>query len=132
MISHTQNLHVFSQSGRAGANCAEGEKYESFLPVAQADFSVFNQNLKKHSVQPAVAMSYPYSKRSETADKAWLASGYKLLLGGDDSKERKTQANYFVLGAGVNTKSAVLRRLPRMVNVPVKNYLNAAATHDEG
>lgn len=130
IISHTQNMHIFSHDNRTGANCAEGEEYSSFLPAAQADFAVFNRNLKEHSVKPTVAMAYPYSKRSVTADKAWIASGYKVLLGGDDDKERKTQMNYFVFGAGINSKSAVLRRLPRMINIPLKNYINDAVKHD--
>ena len=130
IISHTQNMHIFSHDNRTGANCAEGEEYSSFLPAAQADFAVFNRNLKEHSVKPTVAMAYPYSKRSVTADKAWIASGYKVLLGGDDDKERKTQMNYFVFGAGINSKSAVLQRLPRMINIPLKNYINDAVKHD--
>ena len=38
--------------------------------------------------------------------------------------------NYFVFGAGINSKSAVLRRLPRMINIPLKNYINDAVKHD--
>lgn len=130
MISHTQNLHIFKNLNREGANCAEGEEYGSFLPVAQADFAFFNKNMSDHLIKPTVAMAYPYSKRSATADKAWLASGYKVLLGGDDNRERKTQMNYFVFGAGINSKSAVLRRLPRMINVPIRNYIDYAVRHD--
>lgn len=132
MISHTQSLHVFSHDNRSGANCAPNESYESFLPVAQADFAVFNTNLREHIGEVTEAMAYPYSKRSVTADRAWLKSGYKILLGGDDINERKTMMNYFVKGAGVNSKSAVMRRLPRMVNVPIKTYIDDSIAHDEG
>lgn len=130
MISHTQSLHIYSHGDRFGANCAEGESLESFLPTAQADFIKFNQNLKKATGLETETLAYPYSKRSDTADRAWLMSGYKILLGGDGDVERKTYMNYYVSAAGINSKSAVTRRIPRMTGRPVKDYISEAVNHD--
>lgn len=130
MISHTQTMHIFSHNNRTGANCAENESYESFLPVAQADYLKFNSNMREHIGTGTVAMAYPYSRRSEVSDRAWIKSGYNILLGGDDSRERKTYINYYVAEAGVNSKSAVARRLVRMTGTPLKNYIESAVAHD--
>lgn len=130
MISHTQSLHIYSHDNRCGANCADGETLEDFLPTAQADFVKFNQNLKKATGLQTEAMAYPYSKRSVTADRAWLKSGYKILFGGDGDEERKTYMNYYVPAAGINSKSAVTRRITRMTGTPVKDYITEAINHD--
>ena len=130
MISHTQSLHIYSHGNRCGANCADGESLESFLPTAQADFIKFNQNLKKATGLQTETLAYPYSKRSVTADRAWLISGYRILLGGDGDEERKTYMNYYVPAAGINSISAVTRRIPRMTGKPVKDYISEAVNHD--
>lgn len=130
MISHTQSLHIYSHGNRCGANCADGESFESFLPIAQADFIKFNKNLKKATGLKTETLAYPYSKRSVTADRAWLKSGYKILLGGDSDEDRKTYMNYYVSAAGINLKSAVTRRIPRMTGKPVKDYIIEAINHD--
>lgn len=130
MISHTQSLHIYAHGNRCGANCADGETLEAFLPTAQEDFIIFNQNLKKVAGIKTETMAYPYSKRSVTADKAWLKSGYKILFGGDGDEERKTYMNYYVPAAGINSKSAVTRRIPRMTGTPVKDYISDAVKHD--
>lgn len=130
MISHTQSLHVYSHDNRCGANCAEDETLERFLPTAQADFAKFNQNLKKATGSQTETMAYPYSKRSVTADLAWLKSGYKILFGGHGDEERSTYMNYYVPAAGINSKSAVTRRIPRMTGTPVQEYISEALNHD--
>ena len=130
MISHTQSLHIYAHGNRCGANCADGETLEAFLPTAQEDFVKFNQNLKKSAGIKTETMAYPYSKRSVTADRAWLKSGYKILFGGDGDEERKTYMNYYVPAAGINSKSAVTRRIPRMTGKPVKDCISEAVKHD--
>ncbi|MGN0492943.1 MAG: polysaccharide deacetylase family protein [Acutalibacteraceae bacterium] len=130
MISHTQSLHIFSHGNRCGANCADGETLEAFLMTAQEDFLKFNQSLENATGTRTETMAYPYSKRSVTADRAWLKSGYKILLGGDGDGERKTYMNYYVPAAGINSKSAVTRRIPRMTGTPVKDYIDGAVQHD--
>ncbi|MDY5940566.1 MAG: polysaccharide deacetylase family protein [Eubacteriales bacterium] len=130
VISHTYGLHVFQHSGRQGANCADGESLESFLPIAQKDHAqIISKVFSATGIRP-VAMSYPYSKRSETADLAWLKSGYQLLLGGDSPNERRSYINYFVQEAGINSKSSVLRRLVRMTETPAADLLEEAIRHD--
>lgn len=131
MISHTQSMHVFSHENRQGANTSPDDTFDTFLPAAQADFAAFNSNMREHIGKTTRAMAYPYSKRTVTADRAWVRAGYKLLLGGDDPAERKTLSNYFVYGAGANSRSAVLRRLPRMTGIPLSSYLDEAQDHDE-
>lgn len=130
MISHTQSLHIYSHGNRCGANCAEGETLEAFLPTAQEDFLKFNQSLIRATGTKTETMAYPYSKRSVTADRAWLKSGYKILFGGDGDEERKTYMNYYVPSAGINSKSAVTRRIPRMTGTPVKDYISEVVNHD--
>ncbi|MGN1080871.1 MAG: hypothetical protein ACI4QV_02155, partial [Acutalibacteraceae bacterium] len=63
-------------------------------------------------------------------DRAWLKSGYKILFGGDSDGERKTYMNYYVPAAGINSRSAVTRRIPRMTGTPVKDYITEAVNHD--
>ncbi|MGN1473402.1 MAG: hypothetical protein ACI4WZ_04960 [Eubacteriales bacterium] len=130
VISHTYGLHVFQHSGRQGANCADGESLESFLPNAQKDHAQIISKVFSATGTRPVAMSYPYSKRSETADLAWLKSGYQLLLGGDSPNERRSYINYFVQEAGINSKSSVLRRLVRMTETPAADLLEEAIRHD--
>lgn len=123
IISHSYGLHVFSHDGRQGANCADGETVESFLPVAQKDFAKIRSKIQSATGTFTEVLAYPYSKRSETADKAWLKSGYSILLSGDDTKDRLSSINYFIRDAGINSKSAVLRRIARMTGTPLKDYL---------
>ena len=130
MISHTQNLHVFSHDNRSGANCAEGETLETFLPMAQFDFSKFNQNLKKETGTITHTMAYPYSRRSSMADSAWLKSGYKLLLCGDSLDVSLTQFNYFIAEAGVNSRSALVRRVARMTGTSLQEYIMDALSEE--
>lgn len=126
MVSHTQSLHVFSHDNRCGANCAEGEALEEFLPSAQVDFAKFNQNLKNSVGITTQAMAYPYSKRSPVSDAAWLKSGYKLLLCGDSLDVSLTQFNYFIAEAGINSRSALVRRVARMTGTPLQEYISDA------
>lgn len=130
MISHTQSLHMYSHDNRCGANCADGETLEAFLPTAQEDFVKFNQSLIRATGTNTETMAYPYSVRSVTADRAWLQSGYKILFGGDGDEERKTYMNYYVPAAGIQSKSAVTRRIPRMTGTPVNVYITEAVNHD--
>jgi hypothetical protein len=67
-------------------------------------------------------MAYPYSRRTELSDRAWLKSGYKLLYSGDDEFLRLSMTNYFVREAGLNLKSSVLRRVARMTKHPIEDY----------
>lgn len=126
MISHTYSLHVFHHDGRQGADCAANETMESFLPSAQKDYAKITGVIRDVTGTEPVAMAYPYSKRSEMADSAWLKSGYRLLLAGDSDSARRTRINYFVQDAGVNLKSAVVRRITRMRGTPIASYMEEA------
>ncbi len=123
MESHTQFLHVFNHDGRHGANCAENETVAEFLPMAQKDWLEISRNINTHLGYTPCAMAYPYSIRCETADRAWLKSGYKLLLAGDREDVRMSEVNYFVRDAGLNLKSSVLRRITRMTGTPIAKYI---------
>ena len=123
MVSHTQNLHVFSHDNRCGANSAEGETLETFLPMAQFDFSKFNRNLKTKTGTTTLTMSYPYSKRSPVADEAWLKSGYKILFCGDSLDVSPTQFNCYISEAGINLRSSLMRRVARMTGTSLQEYI---------
>ena len=129
IVSHTYGLHLYEHDGRQGGNCADGENLDSFLPSAQKDYVKIMSKISDATGKKAVAMAYPYSKHSETSDIAWLKSGYQLLLGGDND-ERRTRINYFVSDAGINRKSAVVRRIARMTGTPVSAYIEAALQED--
>lgn len=126
MISHTQNLHIFSHDNRTGANTAAGEGPDTYLPVAQFDFSKFNQNLKAATGTTTETMAYPYSKRSPASDSAWLKSGYKVLFCGDNLNVSLTQFNYYIAEAGINSRSALVRRVARMTGTPLAVYMEDA------
>lgn len=130
MISHTQTMHAHSHDNRTGANCAENESLEDFLLSAQEDFLAFNSKLKMYTGSATSAMAYPYSVRSETSDLAWLKSGYKILLCGNDSSLRKSSLNYFVMGAGVSRESAAMKRFARMTGTPLSECVYEAVKHD--
>lgn len=126
IISHTYGLHVYSHDDRVGANCADGESLSAFLPSAQRDYATIKNKIYEATGTVPVCMAYPYSKRSEMSDVAWVTCGYQLLLSGDDSEVRPTYSNYFVRDAGVNYQSAATRRLVRMTGTPIRFYLQMA------
>ena len=131
MISHTYNLHIYNHDNRHGADCAEGEAIDDFVLSAKKDYTTMQKQLQKITGSQTVTLSYPYSKRSTTADKAWLMCGYKLLVAGNDSDARKTYINYFVREAGINSKSALTRRIVRMNGTSIGTYMNSAINEDQ-
>ena len=131
IISHTQTLHYFDHDGRQGANVAEGETADEYSDTAQLDFIKINKSIKDATGKHTVAMAYPYSKRSDVADKAWLESGYKILYSGDDDNERLTRSNYFVAGADSNPNSALLRRIARMTGTSAQEYILEIINQDK-
>ena len=48
IISHTDKQHYFSQNGRTGASTKEGDTLETFLPIAQKDYTDTARNFKKY------------------------------------------------------------------------------------
>ena len=131
IIRHTQTLHYFDHDGRQGANVAEGETADEYSDTAQLDFIKINKSIKDATGKATVAMAYPYSKRSDVADKAWLESGYKILYSGDDDNERLTRSNYFVAGADSNPNSALLRRIARMTGTSAQEYILEIINQDK-
>ena len=131
IISHTQTMHYFNHDGRQGANVAEGETADKYLSAAQSDFIKINKSIKNATGKPTVAMAYPYSKRSDVSDTAWLESGYKILYSGDDDNERLTRSNYFVAGADSNPGSALLRRVARMTGTSAQEYIIEITNQDK-
>lgn len=131
IISHTQNLHVFNNGDRQGANTSEKDTFDTYLPVAQRDFLRLFTKIKDITGEENFTLAYPYSKRSVLSDTVWMKCGYKLLFGGDDSKERKTLSNYFVAEAGINRDSAVMRRIPRMTGTPISEYFKQIEQNDK-
>lgn len=123
IISHTNKLHYYLHDGRCGASTKEGDTFASFLPIAQKDYADTALNFRRHLNIVLTSMAYPYSRRTALSDEAWLKSGYQLLYTGDDDLLRYSMTNYFVREAGLNRKSAVLRRIARMTNHPIEYYI---------
>ena len=122
IISHTDKQHYFSHNGRTGASTKDGDTMQNFLPIAQKDYLDTAKNFKQYFNTVPTSMAYPYSRRTELSDRAWLKSGYKLLYSGDDKFLRLSMTNYFVREAGLNLKSSVLRRVARMTKHPIEDY----------
>ncbi len=123
IISHTDKQHYFMHDGRCGASTKEGDTLKTFLPIAQKDYSDTARNFREHFNTVPTSMAYPYSRRTPLSDEAWLNSGYRLLYSGDDKYLRRSMTNYFVREAGLNRKSAVLRRVARMTKKPIEDYI---------
>ena len=124
LISHTDKLHYYRHDGRVGANTKAGDTLATFLPIAQKDFSDITRSFRSYLHTTPVAMAYPYSDRSELADEAWLKSGYKLLYGGNYEDIRIDRSNFFIQEAGLNKKSAVLRRVARMTGKEFTHFID--------
>ncbi len=124
IVSHTDKQHYFSHNGRCGACTKDGDTLENFLPIAQKDYSDTARNFRQYfNIQPLV-MAYPYSKRTELSDQAWLKCGYQLLFAGDSENVSISMTNYFVREAGLNRKSAVVRRVARMTGEPFSDCID--------
>ena len=121
MVSHTDKQHYYLHNGRNGASTKEGDTLSGFLPIAQKDYQDTVRNFRQYFNTKPLAMAYPYSKRTELSDEAWLKSGYQLLFAGDSEKVSVSMTNFFVLEAGLNLKSAVLRRVARMTGEPFED-----------
>lgn len=124
IISHTDKQHYFLHDGRCGANTKEGDTLASFLPIAQKDYADTARSFKKYLGLTPTSMAYPYSRRTELSDEAWLKTGFRLLYAGDDENLRYSSTNYFVREAGLNRVSAVLRRMAREKKHPVDYYID--------
>lgn len=122
IISHTSKQHYFLHDGRCGASTKDGDTLASFLLIAQKDYSDTVLSFRRHLNITPTSMAYPYSRRTELSDEAWLKSGYRLLYTGDDELWRYSMTNYFVREAGLNRKSAVLRRVARMTGHPTESF----------
>ena len=125
IVSHSQNLHKFSQSGRHGADVSEGETAEQYLPIAQTDAKLILGKIEQVTGEAVPALAYPYSIRSDESDKAWLASGYKILLCGNDHEVSTSRLNPMISEAGLNDHSARLRRIGRIGGTPLLTYLRS-------
>ncbi len=123
MVSHTDKLHYFSHDGRCGASTKDGDTLAVFLPIAQKDYSDAVRSFRQYLNTQPLVMAYPYSKRTELSDEAWLKSGYQLLFAGDSERVSISMTNYFVREAGLNRKSAVLRRVARMTGEPFTDFI---------
>lgn len=124
IISHTDKLHAYHNSGRIGASTMEDDTMDTFLPIAQKDHANMTQSFKKHLETKPEALAYPYSERTVLSDKAWLKSGYRLLLAGNKDTVRVSRTNYFVREAGLNSKSSLIRRVARMTGHPAKECID--------
>lgn len=124
MISHTDKQHYFSHDGRCGACTKDSDTMATFLAIAQKDYSDITRSFRTHLHTTPVAMAYPYSERTELSDEAWLQSGYKLLYGGNYENIRISRTNYFIREAGLNKKSAVLRRVARMTGRNITSWID--------
>lgn len=132
IISHTYGLHIFHHNGRQGANCAEGETVTDYYNTAQKDYAALQQKLALADCPQTIAQAYPYSIRSQVSDQAWLQCGYQILLAGDGSDVSRTHMNFYIQEAGINSHSALTRRLVRMTGTPISAYIEAAIEHDLG
>lgn len=121
MVSHTDKQHYYLHNGRNGASTKEGDTLSGFLPIAQKDYQDTTRNFRQYFNTKPLVMAYPYSKRTELSDEAWLKSGYQLLFAGDSENVSVSMTNYFVREAGLNLKSAVLRRVARMTGEPFED-----------
>lgn len=126
IVSHSYAFHIFNHTGRQGASTAEDETVESYLPNAQKDYMRMQQKLKEVIGTGTVTLSYPYSKRTAVSDNTWLKCGYKILLAGDGEDVRQSRTNYFVREAGINEKSALVRRIVRMNGTHISKYMKEA------
>lgn len=123
IVSHTQNLHKYSQAGRNGANVAEGETAEQYLPIAQTDATLILGKIGQITGKAVPALAYPYSIRSDESDEAWIAAGYKILLSGNNRYVNTSKWNPMIREAGLNVHSARLRRIGRIEGTPIGTYL---------
>ncbi len=130
LTSHTYYRHRYDNDGHKGADIANGESVEAFYTLCQKDATKMRQTLLSITGRQAVCMAYPYSARSRASDWVWLQCGYQILLAGSGSDARQAQQNFYVDGAGVNTYSAVTRRLVRYTGVPLSSYVADAIAHD--
>lgn len=124
IVSHTQNLHVFLKDGRSGADLAPGESLENYMKFSMSDAGEILGKIKEVTGCDAVAMAYPYSVRSAQSDKAWLASGYKILYCGNKETVHPSKWNPMIREAGLNEYSALLRRIGRVGGTSIKKYLS--------
>ena len=123
IASHSYGYHVYSNNGRTGADCREGETAGDFMLDAYEDTQTLQACLSAAGIPPAVSFAYPYSVRSAAADTVWRQCGYQMLLCGDMDSVRLSQINYFIQDAGINENSALLRRIPRMTGTPIEDYI---------
>jgi len=123
ITSHTQSMHIFSHDGRQGADCAPDETMEQFLPSAESDAKTITGKIELITGSTVVSMAYPYSVRSGEADRAWLTTGYKLLLCGNKESVHHSRWNPMIREAGLNGYSALIRRIGRLEDTPIGMYL---------
>ena len=123
IASHSYGYYVYSNNGRTGADCREGETAGDFMLDAYEDTQTLQACLSAAGIPPAVSFAYPYSVRSAAADTVWRQCGYQMLLCGDMDSVRLSQINYFIQDAGINENSALLRRIPRMTGTPIEDYI---------
>ncbi len=131
IVSHTYTKHRYNYNGRRGADIAENEEESAFYLAAKKDYQKMDLKLKKEIDTGTLAMAYPYSFRSEAADRVWRRCGYTILLAGDSDSVRRSYYNYYVDGAGLNYYSARTRRIPRMTGTSLSQYIADAQLHDK-
>lgn len=131
IISHSYYLHRYEHGDRQGANSADHESSQDFFLSAKNDSDIMQKKLEEVVGKKSVALSYPYSIRSEVSDETWLDIGYKILLAGHDDETRKTYLNYFIQEAGINSKSALTGRIVRFHGTSISTYIKNAITLDQ-
>lgn len=123
IISHTQNMHEFHHDGRQGANCAQDETAEQFLPFAKSDARAILDKIEQITGSEISSLAYPYSIRSNESDKAWRAVGYKFLLCGNNDDVHKSKWNPMIHEYGLNPYSSLIRRISRISGTSIGYYL---------
>ena len=123
IVSHTQSMHAYTHNGRHGADCAPGETVEDLLPSAHADARTIMNKIEQLTGSPVTAMAYPFSIRSSVSDRTWMETGYKLLLCGNNDEVHYSKWNPMIREAGLNSHSALLRRIGRVEDTPINVYL---------
>ncbi len=131
IVSHTYTKHRYNYNGHRGADIAENEEEDAFYLAAKKDYQKMDLKLKEETDTGTLAMAYPYSFRSEAADRVWRRCGYAILLAGDSDSVRRSYYNYYVDGAGLNYYSARTRRIPRMTGTSLSQYIADAQAHDK-
>ena len=129
IVSHSYSQHVYRNNGSTGADL-KGKDEDEAQNIARNDYNKMIETCKEYGVKYEPILSYPYSYRSESSDKTWIESGFRLLYAGESSSVSRTYCNYITKAAGSNFGSAVIRRQVRLAGDPLSSVLNRIKDHD--